>query len=147
MKNLVFVCTANTCRSPMAQAIFSSWLCERGIIDVCANSAGLYKGGEQVNDIALSVLKKHACNGTLTKPKVIDAALYAEADIVVTMTCEQARLLREKFADDGKIICICDIIGKDVIDPYGKGVEAYEKTFEILCNSCSDIYKVIKNRC
>lgn len=144
MKSVTFVCTANTCRSPMAQAIFSYWLCAQGVEDIQVKSAGLYSGGEQVNEIALSVLKKHGRNGALTNPKAIDDELYSRSDIIVTMTLEQARLLKERFGDDSKVKCIYDIIGSEVPDPYGQGAEAYERTFEILQNACHDIYDFIK---
>ena len=40
-RSVLFVCTGNTCRSPMAQGLFSLMLKEKGIDDVSCDSAGL----------------------------------------------------------------------------------------------------------
>ena len=41
MKTVLFVCTGNTCRSPMAECLFSALAREQGAPGVCAVSAGL----------------------------------------------------------------------------------------------------------
>lgn len=46
MKTIVFVCTGNTCRSPMAEGIMRQMLREYGIEDVNVTSCGLYVGDE-----------------------------------------------------------------------------------------------------
>ncbi len=145
MSVVLFVCTANTCRSVMMQAIFSQWLGKKGISDVCVDSAGLFKNDEHINPNAISVLEKHSINITSFIPKEVDANMINGADYVICMTCEQAQYLREKFGTSNKIACICEIIGHDVSDPYQKGIEAYESTFSTLQDACTDIYdKILK---
>ena len=39
---IIFICTGNTCRSPMAEGLFRRLLAERGIMDITCDSAGLF---------------------------------------------------------------------------------------------------------
>ena len=42
MKRILFVCTGNTCRSPMAEGIFKKMLADRGVNGIECSSAGLF---------------------------------------------------------------------------------------------------------
>lgn len=84
---ILFVCTGNTCRSPMAGAYFKS-LCEKsGRTDMTVESAGTFAGeGEPASAQSVAVMKDYGIDlsghrsSTLTKEK-IDAA-----DLIVAMT-------------------------------------------------------------
>ena len=74
---ILFVCTGNTCRSPMAEAYFKS-LCEKsGRLDITVESAGTFGGdGEPASSQSVSVMKDHGIDlsahksSTLTKEKI-----------------------------------------------------------------------------
>lgn len=136
---VLFVCSANTCRSPMAEAIFARYLSENGYCDVEVESAGLYKGGEYINDNAVAVLKKHGFDISSFKPKEIDQKTFDGAHLIVTMTCKHADILRSRFGDSDKIICICKLHGNDIQDPYGLGIDEYERTYREIENACPKV--------
>lgn len=136
---VLFVCSANTCRSPMAEAIFARYLFESGYGDVEVESAGLYNGGECINECTVSVLKKYGYDVSSLKPKEIDQNIFDGADLIVTMTCQQANILRSRFGKNDKIICICKLLGKDIQDPYGFGMDEYERTYRDIINACPKV--------
>ena len=56
---VLFVCSANTCRSPMAEYMFKAFLRARGVEDVEADSAGLILSNDRINPLCLSILDEH----------------------------------------------------------------------------------------
>jgi arsenate reductase len=79
MKKLMFLCTANSCRSQMAEG-FAKEL-GKGLIEV--HSAGLFAAG--VHRRAIAVMKEIGIDISTQKSKDIDEALLKKMDIIVTL--------------------------------------------------------------
>ena len=59
---VLFVCTANTCRSPMLEQMFRQYAFARGIKDIEVDSAGLApRDDDTLNPYCASVLEDTAC--------------------------------------------------------------------------------------
>ena len=57
--NLLFVCTGNTCRSPMAEGLFKKMLAEKNIDNVDCSSAGLFAmTGDEVTDNSVKACER-----------------------------------------------------------------------------------------
>jgi protein-tyrosine-phosphatase len=57
--NILFVCTGNTCRSPMAEGLFKDMLKKNNIDNIRVSSAGISVfPGEQANEKAIKALKE-----------------------------------------------------------------------------------------
>jgi arsenate reductase (thioredoxin) len=79
MKKVMFLCTANSCRSQMAEGFAKEY--GKGIIEV--HSAGLMAVG--VQNRAIAVMKEIGIDISKQQSKEIDAELLRKMDIVVTL--------------------------------------------------------------
>lgn len=128
MKTLLFVCTGNTCRSPMAQGLASAWLSERGITDVEARSAGLStRDGLPAAENAVLALRELGIDlsshrSTQLIPEQLDGAA-----LLITMTAGMRDSLSRRFPDHSERIVPLLPEG-DVDDPYGGSIEEYRST-------------------
>lgn len=121
--NLVFVCTGNTCRSPMAEFMFKAYLkTKKRYGDFNVSSAGLYaRKGDVLNptaDEALDALGIKHSEGRKAKPFTVMMA--EDSDLIVAMTANHADIIGE-----GDVISYEQLIGKPVDDPFGGSLDSY----------------------
>lgn len=131
--NLLFVCTGNTCRSPMAEALARHALAERGIEGVSVASAGVAAWGASpasgevpvvLDEIGVE-LGEHA-SSPLTPERV------EWADRILVMNVGH-RAAVEELGGEGKVSLVTaflegDAADQPVLDPIGAGVETYRGT-------------------
>jgi protein arginine phosphatase len=139
MVRVLFVCTGNTCRSPMAEAILRS----KQVPNVEVRSAGVYAmDGMQASNHAQSVLSENGidhehCSRLLTGQDV-DWATY-----ILTMTAAHREAILRNFPQaSGKTFTLKEFTGdagQDVVDPYGGNKDIYRETFHDLVASIDKI--------
>ena len=134
---MLFVCSGNTCRSPLAVALFRRMLAEAGRHDITVESAGTgaYEGApasEGAYLVALEVgldLSDH-------RARLLDKDLVAGADLILTMS--PGHLSRvERLGGEGKAHLLgayanASAADSDLRDPYGGDVEGYRQTLQQL---------------
>ncbi len=118
MITICFVCTGNTCRSIMAERLFKQMLKERKISFIKVISRGLNSNKENISDYAKVVLKEYHANDR--DRKAIKLGKVDNNTLYVTMTEYQ----KTKIKAD-RVISFKDIIGEDIADPYGMGIDQY----------------------
>jgi len=119
-KNVLVLCTGNSCRSIMAEALINVKLGEC----VEAQSSGVKASGT-VNPHAKALLEANGYWKDAYHSKTIDTVLDTPFDLVITV-CDNAKETCPMFPKSIKTIHV----GFD--DPSGKAVEEYEKTLHLI---------------
>lgn len=140
MKKVLFVCTGNTCRSPMAQAIYSS-LTDSG--KFIADSCGIFADGiSKITDNAKAVLAE---NGIYFEhiSKKVSSDLLEKNDIVICMTQNHYTILTSMFPEFSDKIFI---MPKDILDPYGGSIDVYRACYNEIYHSLKNIINEFKEQ-
>ncbi|MBI5975527.1 low molecular weight protein arginine phosphatase [Staphylococcus canis] len=125
---ITFVCTGNTCRSPMAEGIARALLPEHEI------------ASRGITSIAGDPIAKHTktlleADGYPVKSTAdILKSEDLEADLILTMTHDHAELIRLLYGAHENVMTLTEFVGEagDVKDPFGSNFEVYEATYNEL---------------
>ncbi|MCI8342740.1 MAG: low molecular weight protein arginine phosphatase [Firmicutes bacterium] len=142
--NILFVCTGNTCRSPMAEAVAKSIFPKDGFEIKSAGINVVEIGGASEN--AIKAMSKSGLDLSDHKPSQITTELIKWADIVFTMTNGHKQAVASICAElNVPVFTIAEYGGHndDIIDPYGGSEEIYEQCLEHLKKYISDAANVL----
>ena len=132
MAAVLLVCTANICRSPMAEAIFKAKL---GDVFKTIASAGVHADprGGPVDARAAAALTRHKYNlDRKWRSRRVQPESLGDYDLVLVMEAEHADALRSKAAPEhhARIVLLTDFVpelaGQDVPDPYFGPVAGFD---------------------
>ena len=149
-KKIVFVCTGNTCRSPMAEIVFRRLINEMGLTTLKICSAGLQVAPKsKINEKSAQTLIDKGFEIGTFKPKKIDEKLLVESLAIVCMTDVQRDLLMDmrwqamKAAGEEEIennvYSFSELAGYEILDPYGRDIDCYHYVFELIAGGMSAI--------
>ncbi|MFL5561053.1 MAG: low molecular weight protein arginine phosphatase [Gemmatimonadaceae bacterium] len=134
---ILFVCTGNTCRSPLAEAIARKIAIDRGLTDLDVASAGTSAwDGAAASDGALLVGMEHGLDLSNHRAQLLSRELVANADVVLAMGphhLERVQALGGTgnaytltgYASHGKI-------DRAISDPVGAELAVYRATYDEL---------------
>ncbi|HVA57445.1 MAG: low molecular weight protein arginine phosphatase [Gemmatimonadaceae bacterium] len=134
---LLFVCTGNTCRSPLAAAIAHTVAAERGLDDIDASSAGTSAWeGASASDGALLVGLERGLDLNAHRSRQLDRELVEQADLVLAMGPHHLERI-EALGGAGKSFLLTAYAshGKNtrpVNDPMGAELDVYRATADEL---------------
>ncbi|MDP2173204.1 MAG: Sua5/YciO/YrdC/YwlC family protein [Candidatus Cloacimonadaceae bacterium] len=132
---IMFVCTANICRSPIADKLFNHLVKERGM-NFRGDSCGLIQGGSMISINSMQLLMERGILDAQSHvSKKITSDLISAGRWVLTMEERQRDILRDWEPNSAhKIMTLNEIVGEsgDIKDPYGSELDNYRGTFDLI---------------
>ena len=135
-RTIVLVCTGNTCRSPMAEALLRSKIArsldttEEGLEEhgFRVLSAGTAAGvGLPASEVAVEVMDEMGLNVRSHASKPVTVTMVEEAEIVFVMTNWHREVLEEWIPEHSGKVKLLDPGGEEIPDPLGGSREIYRK--------------------
>ena len=139
---VLFVCTGNTCRSPMAETVFRQ-LCaqrfgcradeieEHGVVVASAGIAAW--GGGKASVGAIEAMQEQGADLSAHASQPLTENLIQQADLIWTMTAAHRSNILALFPEAGGRVAMLSPDRLDVIDPIGGTLETYRKCAAQIC--------------
>ncbi|KAA0548606.1 low molecular weight protein arginine phosphatase [Bacillus sp. BGMRC 2118] len=143
MTNILFVCTGNTCRSPMAEAI-----AKQNVQDIHVKSAGVFAAdGSPASIHTVEALREQGI-GIQHSSQLLTEELVNWSDYIFTMTHSHKQLVIERFPQAGvKTYTLKEFAegsAGDVMDPYGGSLAIYRETYNELKTMVDSMVEKLK---
>lgn len=139
---IAFICTGNTCRSPMAQFILIKKLKDAGVEGVLVRSFGLRAKAGPLSDNAVAALKRLNVPFTKNFRSKLPPKNLADYDAVICMERYHKLAITPLYPNAFTLGELCGF--GEVDDPYGCGLEAYIKTAKLFDDCFDDLVKEIR---
>ncbi len=154
--NILFVCTGNTCRSPMAEGLFKDMLKKNKIDNIDVSSAGLSVfPGEGANEKAVRALEEKGIDIGKHRARQLPEKLD-KADLILTMTLSHKEAIENYFRHrtgerTPRLFTLKEFAAKlrgekikdiDIDDPFGRNYSFYKKSRDEIEK---ELYKILNN--
>ena len=114
--NIIFVCTGNTCRSPMAEYYLKS----KNLDGLSVKSRG-FSEGENANPNSIQAMLEVGIDISNHRSLCITKDDLKSADAIICMSESHKQLLLSTEANENKLL----VLGSGVPDPFGSDIDTY----------------------
>lgn len=133
-KMVLFVCTGNTCRSPMAEGLFKRMAARKLNITPDELEKQGYKIGSAgtgavydmpASSVAIDVMREMGANIRMHRSQPLTLTLIEDADYIYVMTAGHLATIREWMPEAAGRTKLLDPDGEDIADPIGRDISVY----------------------
>ena len=148
-KTVLFVCTGNVCRSPMAEGLFRKMLAGRPNLRASSAGVSTYPGQSPSPD-AIEVLAKLGIDISGIRSKPLTERLVQEATWIIAMTRSHLDSIFYQYPEAAEKTYLLrefepGAVSFDIADPIGMGIDAYEEARDTIENALPGLLHFIMN--
>lgn len=152
---VVFVCTGNICRSPMADVVFQQLAERAGFSErVVSTSAGTgdWHVGERADRRTIEALRSRGYDGTAHRARQFTASDFRDSDLVVALDRSHERILQNWAADEAQHDSISLLLSYDpnangmldVPDPYYADQQMFDEVLATVESAARALFHQLK---
>ena len=153
MRSVLFVCTANICRSPMAEGVFRSMVARAGSkagVEIDSVGTHDYHVGEPPFKLAVEAAKKRGYQIEHLVARRVGPADLDRFDMILCM--DRANLVHLRTIAPTRCKQKIELLleygdkyhGKDIPDPYGGDSKAYDKALDMIEDGCEGVVELLR---
>ena len=138
MKKVIFICSGNTCRSPMAEGLFKKMCADAGVeIEVSSAGVGTFAGMPPSYE-AVEAAKAYDVDISAHRSRCFHPLMAGEDTLFVCMTYSHAAVLLSAGVKEENIRVL------DIVDPYGGDAEVYRACAAALAQKLTGILEEVR---
>jgi protein-tyrosine phosphatase len=152
---ILFVCTANICRSPMAHYLLQD-IVQRKKWDFRVASAGFLASGNAISENSRLVLEENGINAKHHLSTQLNEKIVQDSFLILTMTeSHKKMLLLQDTKASGKTFTLLEFAAHvsrknseniDIDDPFGLDIEQYRETYQLIASAIDRMIPYLSER-
>ncbi|KAB1637888.1 low molecular weight phosphotyrosine protein phosphatase [Pseudoclavibacter terrae] len=153
---IIFVCTGNICRSPMAEVIFRDMVEKLGLgsaVSIASAGTGEWHVGEKADPRTQSALERAGFTAENHRAKQFEVDWFDTFDLIVTFDRGQRRILKAWASDDEQRSLVQPLLTfhpappggiTEVPDPYYGNDQLFDHVRDMITSACEELLRQIE---